>query len=120
MTSAAPAIVDRLGQRPGDVPGPLGEQLDRPVEGLGLHVLRQRDGDRAGLDRVGEHAHRAEQRRRAAARAGHTRSKYRDSGRKASLTVTSRGVRQLELLQHRALDPGREGAGRAAAAPGAG
>ena len=46
------------------------EELVRPVVRLGLHVLRQGDGDRAGLGRVGEHPHRGEQRGRAAARAG--------------------------------------------------
>ena len=58
----------RLRHRPADVPDPLGEQLLGPVVGLGLHVLRQRDGDRAGLGRVGQHPHRAHAARRAAAR----------------------------------------------------
>ena len=34
----------------------------REVVGVGLDVLRQRDHDRAGLDRAGEHAHRLRQR----------------------------------------------------------
>ena len=71
--AAAPTRIERRGpsamstasgRRPGDAPGPRREQLDRPVVRLGLHVLRQRDGHRPGLDRVGEHPHRAEQGRR--------------------------------------------------------
>ena len=41
----------------------------------------------------------------------HTRSKYRDSGLNASLTVTSPRGRQLEFLQHRRADAGGEGVG---------
>ncbi len=41
-------------------PHPLGEELLRPVVRLGLHVLRQRQGHRAGLHRVGEHPHRVQ------------------------------------------------------------
>ena len=63
--------VDLLGQRPGDAPDPLREQLDRPVEGLGLDVLGQGDGGRPGLDRVGEHPHGPEQGRRQLLRAAH-------------------------------------------------
>ena len=63
--------VDLLGQRPGDAPDALGEQLDRPVEGLGLDVLGQGDGGRPGLDRVGEHPHGPEQRGRQLLRAAH-------------------------------------------------
>ena len=48
----------------GDVPDPLVEETRRPVEGLGLDVLRERDRHRAGLHRVGEHAHRPQQGRR--------------------------------------------------------
>jgi hypothetical protein len=47
----------RFRDRPWHVPDPRGEQLARPVEGLGLHVLRQGDGHRPGLGRVGEHPH---------------------------------------------------------------
>ncbi len=36
-----PAITERSGQRPGDVPGAFGEQRFRPVVRLGLHVLRR-------------------------------------------------------------------------------
>ncbi len=52
-----------LGERPRvrggarHVPGPVGEELLGPVVRLGLYVLRQREGDRAGLDGVGEHPH---------------------------------------------------------------
>ena len=47
----------RVRQWPGDVPGPLAKEPGRPVERLGLHVLRQRQGDRAGLRLTGQHAH---------------------------------------------------------------
>ena len=93
----------------GDVPHPIGEELDGPVEGLGLHVLRQRDGRRAGLDRVGEHAHRAEQGSRQLFGAVDlvVEARQRPEG------VVDRhvgGVRQLELLEHRRAHPGGEGA----------
>ena len=53
-----------LGDGPADAPDALVEQLLGPVEGLGLHVLRERERHRAGLGGVGQHAHRAQQRRR--------------------------------------------------------
>ncbi len=43
-----------------DAPDPLGEELPRPVVRLGLHVLREGEGDGAGLGRVGQHPHRLE------------------------------------------------------------
>ena len=91
------------------MPHPVVEELDRPVEGLGLHVLRQRDRGGTGLDRVGEHPHRAEQRGGqllgavdlvVEARQRPERVVDRDVG----------GVRQLELLEHRGADPGGQGA----------
>ena len=33
------------------------EKLDRIVEGLGLHVLRQRERDRAAIGGIEQHAH---------------------------------------------------------------
>ena len=53
-----------LGRGPAHAPDAALEELVRPVVGLGLHVLRERERDRAGLGRVGQHAHR----RRAARR----------------------------------------------------
>ena len=52
----------RLGHGPGHVPDPPGEQLLGVVEGLGLDVLGQGQGDRAGLGRVGQHPHGLQQR----------------------------------------------------------
>ncbi len=97
----------RVGQRPADVPGARLEQLDREVEGLGLHVLRQAQRDRAGLRRVGQHAHRLEQRRPEllgpvdaipVARDGLEGVVHRHVARPAG----------LELLQHRVDAPRRE------------
>ena len=41
-----------------DMPDALAEERDRVVVGLGLHILRQRQGHRAGLGRAGEHPQR--------------------------------------------------------------
>ena len=49
-----------LGRRAAHVPHARLEERLGPVEGLGLHVLRQRERDRAGLGRVGQHPHRLE------------------------------------------------------------
>ena len=59
-----------LDRRAPHVPDTALEQLLRPVERLRLHVLRQREADRAGLRGVGQHAHGGEQRRRRAAPGG--------------------------------------------------
>ena len=45
------------------------EQRVRPVVGLGLHVLRQRQGHRAGVGGIGQHPHRLQQRGRQQSRA---------------------------------------------------
>ncbi len=49
--------LDRVGRGAAYVPDALGEELLRPVVGLRLHVLGEGQRDRAGLGRVGEHAH---------------------------------------------------------------
>ena len=89
MTSAAPRQRGGLGHRPGDVPDPLGEQLDRPVVGLGLHVLRAaRSSPRRS--RPGRSAPASRRAARTGSCSGRqTRSKNRDTGRNASLTDTS-------------------------------
>ena len=46
-----------LGRRPRNLPDAILEQLDRVIEGFGLHILRQRERDGARLGRRGEHAH---------------------------------------------------------------
>ena len=62
MIAAASLSTLRLGDRAAHAPHALVEQLLRPVVGLGLHVLRQADGDGAGLGRIGQHPHRRQQR----------------------------------------------------------
>ncbi len=47
----------RVGRGAAHPPDAVGEELLRPVVRLRLHVLRQRQGDRAGLRRVGQHTH---------------------------------------------------------------
>ena len=99
-----------LGRRAGDVPGALGEQLDRPVVRLGLHVLRQRQRHRAGLGRVGEHPHRRQQgRRQLLGPPDPVEVARHRPERVVDRHVT--GVRRLELLQHRGRAAGREGVG---------
>ena len=112
MISAAAGDHRGLRQRPGDVPDPLGEQLDRPVVRLRLHVLREADGDRTGLGRVGEHAHRARSGRRAAARAARSGRSTCDTGRNASLTVTSPAYGSSSSCSSGEAAPVGEGVGR--------
>ena len=52
-----------VGERARDHPAPLGEELLGELPRLGLHVLRKGDAGRPGLGRIGEDAHRAEERR---------------------------------------------------------
>lgn len=49
--------LDLVGPGPAYAPHPLAEELLGPLPRLGLHVLRQRERDGAGLHRVGEHPH---------------------------------------------------------------
>ena len=51
-----------IGRAPLHVPHALEEKLVRIVVGLRLHVLRQREGDRAGVGWTCEHAHRGDRR----------------------------------------------------------
>jgi hypothetical protein len=57
-TAAASSAGSGAGRRTCQIA--VGEELLGPVVRLGLHVLRQGEGDGAGFDRVGEHAHRVE------------------------------------------------------------
>ena len=97
----------------------LAKSSSRPVVRLGLHVLRQGDGHRAGLGRVGEHPHRAEQRARAAARAARPGRRTSTAARNASLTrdVVRRRAASSSCSTG-AGDAGGEDVARAAAAPG--
>ncbi len=96
-----------LRQRAGHVPGALGEQFLRPIEGLGLHVLRQGDRDRAGLHRVGQHAHRVQQRRGQLLRAPDPVEVLRDRAEGVVHGDVARG-RALQFLQHGRRHPGAE------------
>ena len=49
-----------IGRAPVDVPDPFGHELARIVVSLRLHVLGQRERDRAGICRAREDAHRGE------------------------------------------------------------
>ena len=87
-SSTASAIRAAVRRRPLDPPGARLEEALGEVVRVRLHVLRQRDHDRARLDRAREHAHRLGQR-------GQQLLGPRDpveeaaTGRKQSLTVTS-------------------------------
>ena len=77
----------------------------RVVPGVRLHVLRQRQGHRAGLGRVGEHPHRLRQRGQELLRAGDA---VEEPAHRAEAVVhahVARG-RVLQLLQHRPLVAG--------------
>ena len=96
-----------LGHRAGDVPHPLGEELLGPVVRLGLHVLRQRDRHRAGLGRVGEHPHRAQQGGGQLLGPPHPVEEPRQRAeRVVDAHVVAVGL--LQLLQHGAGDAGGE------------
>ena len=96
-----------LGDRPDDPPHPLLEQVDGPVVGLGLHVLRQRDGRGTGLGRIGQHPHRAQQCGRQLLGPPHP---VEEPGHRTERVVDRDvvPVRLFQLLQHRRGDPGGE------------
>ncbi len=97
-----------VGARASYHPGALGEELVRPVVGLGLYVLGEREGDRARLHRVGEDAHGLQGGRDQGFRAGDAVEVPRDRAQ----TVVDRhvsGVRRFQLLEDRVGDPGGEG-----------
>ena len=87
-----------LGQGARDVPDASCEQARRPVVRLRLHVLREADGDRSGLRRVGQHAHRGDQGRRKLLGTPDPVEVLRD-GAEDVVDGDVTGVRQLELLQ---------------------
>jgi hypothetical protein len=101
----------RLGDRPANPPDPLLEELLRPVERLGLHVLRQRQRHGAGVDRIGQHAHRGEEARGELLGTVDAieEARHRPEG------VVDRHVERagiLELLKHRARHARREDVAR--------
>ena len=97
-----------VGLRPPDDPVPLGEEPGRPVVGVGLDVLRQREHDGAGVHRVGEHPHGRGQRGEQLLGPGDAVEEAAD---RAERVVDGHvGLqRVLQLLQHRALVPGGVG-----------
>src|SRR5581483_11128998 len=92
----------RRGRRPLDPPDALGEERARVVERVRLHILRQRQHDRARLDRRRQHAHRLRQRRQQLLRADDPveEARYRPE---AVVDADVARTRMLELLQHRPL-----------------
>ena len=76
-------------RRAAHVPHAAREERLRPVERLGLDVLGQRQRHGAGLGRVGEHAHRGQQRATDSCSGRLMRSQKRETGLKQSLTDTS-------------------------------
>ena len=89
------------------MPHALGEELDRPVVGLGLNVLGQGDRDGAGLGRVCQHAHTGQQRRDQLLGTVDT---VEEAGHGAESVVDGdvQRHRVLELLEDRVRDAGRE------------
>ncbi len=102
----APLVRVRL--RGTDVPGPVGEELLRPVVRLHLYVLWQREGDGAGLRGVREHPHGLEGRGDQGLGAGDPVEVAGD-GPQGVVDGDVPGVRNLQLLQHRVGGPRGEG-----------
>ncbi len=97
-----------VGPGPAYAPHALGEELGRPLVRLGLDVLGQRQGHRAGLDGVGEHPHGLEGGRDQGLGAGDPVEVAGD-GPKGVVDREVARVRHLELLQHGIGGPGGEG-----------
>ena len=108
--SAASATSDGFRQRPRHPPRARSEELDGPVVRLGLHVLRQRDRHGAGLDRIGQDAHRRDEGGRQLLGAADAVEEARERAEGVVDRHVS-GIRRLELLEHRRADAAREGAG---------
>lgn len=97
-----------VGRGPAHAPHPLVEEGVGPVVRLGLHVLRQREGDRARVDRVGEDAHRREGRGDQGLGPGDPVEVPGD-GAQAVVDRHVARVGDFELLEHGVGGPGREG-----------
>ena len=96
-----------LGRGTAHVPHALGEELDRPVVGLSLNVLRQ--GDRHGtcFSRVGQDAHAVQERGDQLLGTIDAVEEARDGTERIVDGHVERG-RILELLEDRVRDAGRE------------
>jgi hypothetical protein len=97
-----------LRRGPADVPLAVAQEFHGHVEGLGLHVLRQRDRDGAGLGRVGQHAQRGQGDRIQLLGTLHP---VEEAGERPERVgdLDAEVVREFEPLQHRIGDAGREG-----------
>ena len=96
-----------LGRRTAHVPHALGEELDRPVVGLGLNVLGQGDRHGTGLGRVGQDAHAVQERGDQLLGTIDAVEEARDGTERVIDSHVERG-RILELLEDRVRDAGRE------------
>ena len=88
-----------VGPRSRNVPGTGPEELSREVEGLGLDVLRQGEGDRSGVGRAGQIAHRLQQCGRQLLGPVDAVEEHRD-GPERVVGRDVAGVAVLLLLQH--------------------
>lgn len=98
----------RVGGGAAYVPDALREELRRPVVRLGLDVLRQREGDRAGLRRVGQDPHGVQRGRDQGLGAG---DPVEVAGDRAQAVVDGdiARVRHFQLLEYGIGGAGREG-----------
>lgn len=97
-----------VGPGPAHAPHALGEELLGPVVRLRLHVLRQREGDGAGLHGVGEHPYGLQRGRDQGLGAGDPVEVAGD-GAQGVVDGDVPGVRDLQLLEHGVGGPGGEG-----------
>ena len=87
-------------------PVPPGQEPGREIVGVGLDVLRQRDHHGTGVNRVGEHPHGGGQRGEQLLGPGNAVEEAADRPERV-VDGHVRLQRVLQLLQHRALVPGR-------------
>ncbi len=110
MAAGGAADVVVVGFGAADPPLAFGQELLRDVEGLGLDILRQRDGDGAGLGRVGQDAQAVVERGEQLLRPG---DPVEELGQRPERVVDGDvvGVGLLELLQDRVRGARGEGVG---------
>ena len=92
----------RIGQATLDPPDALFEEVPGKWIGVRLHILGQRDGDRPGFGRVGQHPHGFGQRGQELFRAGDA---IEEPAHRAEAVIDAHvgGNRMLQLLKDRAL-----------------
>ena len=96
-----------LGRGTTHVPHALGEELDRPVVGLGLNVLGQSNRHGTGLSRIGQDAHAVQERGNQLLGTVDAVKEARHGTERVVDGHVERG-RILELLEDRVRDAGRE------------